>query len=102
MKANIEHISSVLKQARLAKNWSQRDLSAETKIPQAHISRIENGNVNLKLASLVELARTLNLELKLIPKSLVTSVNAIIWQKEEADNIANKPQRPAYNLDDEE
>lgn len=36
---------------------SQRDLSARITVPQSHISKIESGGADLRLSSLVELAR---------------------------------------------
>ena len=68
MNESIEHIIRQIKNAREEQGLSQRALSHKAGIPQSHISKIENGAVNLQLSSLVELARVLNLELMLIPK----------------------------------
>lgn len=77
MDPKLEHIAAELKRAREAHNISQRELSARVALPQAHISKIESGSVNLKLASLVELARALDLEVMLVPRKLVPAVEAI-------------------------
>lgn len=68
MKESIAHIADQIREAREAKGLSQRVLSQKVGIPQSHISKIENGAVNLQLSSLIELARALDLELMLIPK----------------------------------
>ena len=53
-----EHIAESLKAARERKGLSQRALSAKAGVPQSHISKIENGAVDLRLSSLVELAQS--------------------------------------------
>lgn len=77
MSYTIEAIVSRLKEARERNNLSQRELSKLAGVPQSHISRIENGEVNLRLSSLIELARVLGLELALVPRSAMSAVNAI-------------------------
>ena len=47
-------------------------------VPQSHISKIENGAVDLKLSSLVQIARALDLELKLIPRKAIPAVEGIV------------------------
>lgn len=73
----IEPIATRLKVARQSKGLSQRDLSAKVGVPQSHISKIENGTVDLKLSSLIELARVLDLEITLVPRPLVPAVQSI-------------------------
>lgn len=72
-----------LREARQRKGWSQRELSARTHMTQAHISRIENGEVDPQLSSLVELARHLDLEVQLIPRTVLTAVEATVRAAEE-------------------
>lgn len=71
-------LSAQLRQARVAKTWSQRDLSEHAGIPQAHISRIESGAVDPKVSTLQDLARLLDLELALVPRTALTAVDAIV------------------------
>jgi transcriptional regulator with XRE-family HTH domain len=73
-----EEIVAKLKEARELKQLSQRDLGAVAGVPQAHISKIENGAVDTRLSSLVELARALDLEVMLVPRKLVPAVEAIV------------------------
>ena len=89
-----EAFAQSLRQARLRKGWSQRDLSGKAGIPQAHISRIESGAVDVKVSTLVELARLLDLELVLAPRSCLSAVEALIREA--------PAQSPAYSLDDED
>jgi transcriptional regulator with XRE-family HTH domain len=73
-----EHITAALKAAREEKGFSQRELSAKTGVPQSHISKIEQGAVDLQLSSLIELARVLDLEIMTVPRKLVPAVQAIV------------------------
>ena len=59
MKYSIQPIAEAIKEARLARGLSQRELAAKTNIPQGHISLIEHGKVNLEVSSLIEITRSL-------------------------------------------
>ncbi|MFZ1104836.1 MAG: helix-turn-helix transcriptional regulator [Hyphomicrobiaceae bacterium] len=91
-----EHVIEALKLARKEKRLSQRELSAKAGMPQGHISKIENGAVDLKLSSLMELARALGLEIMLVPRKLVPAVEMLARGGDPA-----RPPRPAYSLDDD-
>ncbi len=78
MNETIEQVARILKAAREAKGLSQRALAERAAVPQSHISKIENGGVDLRLSSLVELSRALNLEVTLVPRKATPAVNAII------------------------
>ena len=82
-----EAIAQNLRQARLQKGWSQRDLSRKAAIPQAHISRIESGGVDLRVSTLMELAKRLDLELVLVPRSSLPAVEALIREAEANQNL---------------
>jgi transcriptional regulator with XRE-family HTH domain len=73
-----EQISLVLKEARENKGLSQRELAAKSGVPQGHISKIENGAVDLRVSSLIALARVLDMELTLVPRKNVSAVKSII------------------------
>ncbi|MDR3472569.1 MAG: helix-turn-helix transcriptional regulator [Devosia sp.] len=75
--------AETIRQARLQKGWTQRDLSARARMPQAQISRFENGEVDPQVSTLVELARTLDLDLQLVPRSAITAVEAAVRAAEE-------------------
>ena len=93
-----EQIAHTLRSARRAGKLSQRALSARTGVPQSHISKIENGAVDLRVSSLVELARVLDLELMLVPRKTVSAVQAFT-QGHLKTGVAV---RPAYGLDGDE
>lgn len=101
MHESISHIAHQIKEAREAKDLSQRALSKKVGIPQSHISKIENGAVNLQLSSLIELARVLDLELMLIPKKAQTTTEAIIKNTKKS-HLETMISSSKYQLDDED
>lgn len=78
MTYSIEHVAKTLKEARERKGLSQRELSARSGVRQYQISKFENGALDLRLSSLIELARALELELSLVPRKSLSAVNALI------------------------
>lgn len=97
-----EYIASSLRSAREAKGFSQRELSAKSGVPQGHISKIENGTVDLRTSTLVALARVLDLELSLVPRRSVPAVNSIIRSSARGVEPDGAPARPAYSLDEDD
>lgn len=78
MAYQIAQIAERLKKARHEKGLSQRALSERVGIPQSQISKIENGAVDMRLSTLVELARTLELELTLVPRKTLPAVQSVV------------------------
>lgn len=74
MGAGIEIMAASLREARIAKALTQKELGQRVGLPQSHISKIEKGVVDLKLSSLVEIARALGLEIKLVPRKALPAV----------------------------
>ncbi|PWG62713.1 helix-turn-helix domain-containing protein [Sediminicurvatus halobius] len=103
MPYHTEHLAARLKAARKRKGFSQRALSARTGLPQAQISKIESAKVDLRLSSLVELARALELELMLVPRKAMPAVQAVIRSTEgESPGRDSAGVRPAYTLEDDD
>lgn len=73
-------IGRKLRQARNAKGLSQAVLAKRAGVPQSHISKIENTGVDLRLSSLSEIARALDLELMLVPRKVVLATQSLIRQ----------------------
>jgi transcriptional regulator with XRE-family HTH domain len=96
-----EQIVASLKAARERKGLSQRALGQKVGVPQSHISKIENNAVDLRLSSLIELARALDLELVLVPRKAVPAVRSIARSAESAAT-GREEARPAYSLDEED
>ena len=101
MKYATEHIALALRKAREAKGLSQRELGRKAGMPQGHISKIENGTVDLRLSSLVALARALDLELALVPRKVLPAVKSLV-RSSLADALGDsRLPRPLYSLDEE-
>jgi transcriptional regulator with XRE-family HTH domain len=97
MKHATAHIATALKTAREAKGMSQRALSEKAGVPQGHISKIETGAVDLRLSSLIELARVLDLELALVPRKSVPAVNSIVRSTGGSPRQAGATNRKEWN-----
>jgi len=95
MNYTIDHISTAIKAAREKKAISQRELSAMAGVPQAQISRFESGAVDLRLSSLVSLARALDLELELIPRKALPAVESIVRSTENKEPRTDAVMRTA-------
>lgn len=78
MSAEIEQIAAGIRAARQAKALTQTELGQRVGLPQSHISKIEKGAVDLQLSSLVEIARALDLEVKLIPRKALPAVEGAV------------------------
>ncbi len=94
MKYQLQDIADQLKKARETRGISQRALSEIAGVPQSHLSKIENGNVDIRLSSLIEIARALDLEIQLIPKQAVPAVTTVV--KSTAPPIPDKYTKAAW------
>ncbi|WP_040464686.1 helix-turn-helix domain-containing protein [Erythrobacter sp. NAP1] len=83
MNKAIEDIAASVKEARTAKGFTQKQLGGRVGLPQSHISKIENGCVDLQLSSLVEIARALGLELKLVPRKTLPAIEGVVRSQRE-------------------
>ena len=95
MKESAKFIGPIIRKARKEKGLSQRELGLKTHIPQSHISRIESGQVNVEVSTLLEIVRLLDMDLMIVPKKLVPTIKGFL-----------RPQtgevRPLYSLEPDE
>ncbi len=97
MNYSIQYIAAAIKAARKEKGLSQQELSSKTKIPQSHLSLIENGKVNLEASSLIEIVRALGWEVMIVPRNLVPVIEALQRQSKEGEEPI-----PLYQIDPED
>jgi predicted transcriptional regulator len=98
-----ESIIKALKEKRVDKGLTQRAFAQEVSSPQSHIARIESGKTDPKLSTVIELARTLEMEVMVIPRQLVPIVQSLVRgaSKPKEGEEASTP-RAAYALTEDE
>jgi transcriptional regulator with XRE-family HTH domain len=89
-------VSEVLRTARLTQQMSQQELAARLGLGQRQISDLERGAVDARLSTIQNVARALDLELMLVPRHLISAVEALQRAGSEAGR------RPLYALEHEE
>ncbi len=70
-------IQDQLRQSREAKGYTQTDMGVRIGQPQSAVSRIERGG-DLRVSTLLEMARVLEMEPVLVPKHLIPAVRALL------------------------
>ncbi len=94
---SIAEIAQDLHRAREAKGLTQAALGRKMSMPQSHISRIEHGRTDLRLSSLLEMARLLDHDVMLIPRKYLPAVKSIrAGQLDEDHRLRDPMQTPAY------
>ncbi len=71
-----------LRAARLARGLSQRQLGERIGLPQSNIARLESGNTDPSLSKIIELARALDLDLQLIPRKALPTIQGAMRANE--------------------
>ncbi|MDZ4837030.1 MAG: helix-turn-helix transcriptional regulator [Candidatus Melainabacteria bacterium] len=94
MKHNFQSIVQALIEARKQKGLTQTELAKRLSVPQSYISRIESGKLDLRLTSLIDIARYLNLDLLLVPDAMVPTVTALT-----SSAGLTQTAQPLYTLD---
>lgn len=86
----LEDIGASLKAARTRRGLSQRALADAAGTDQARVSKIEAGDINLRLSSLIDLARTLGLELILAERHHLPAIKAMMSERARGVNPKHK------------
>jgi len=73
-------LTDQIRSERLRRNWSQQDLATKAGLTQSQLSRIERG-ADVRLSTLLEVARVLDLEIRLVPREMVGSVDHIMARR---------------------
>lgn len=71
-------IGKSLQVARDQSGLTQRAFAEKAGTTQARVSKIENGETDPRISTIIELARTLDLELMLVPRQHIPAVKAIL------------------------
>lgn len=76
-KPAVAYVTDAIRDARVEKALSQRALSDKVGIPQGHLSKIENGDVDPRLSSVIEIARALDYEIAFVPRALLPAIQSL-------------------------
>jgi transcriptional regulator with XRE-family HTH domain len=94
-KALPSEMRRALIEARKKRGWSQRDLASRLDIGQRHISGIESGKIVPRYDTLLEIVRTLDHDLIMVPRALMPLVQSLV-----RDHLKDEPgegeERPLY------
>ena len=93
-----EDLREHIKKARNRRGWGQRELGLQIGLPQPHISAIESGQIVPRFDTLLDIVRVLDMDLLLVPRSLVPAVQSLIRAQMEPESA----ERSLYAADDEE
>ncbi len=91
----IKPLIDFIVRARKQKQLTQDELGKRLGLPQSYISRLESGRLDIRLSSLVELARYLGFEVMFVPVSMTPTVQTLL------DNDTADQSKPMYSLDNE-
>lgn len=92
----MEDLIKELRIARRKKGLTQSELAYRVGLPQSHISSIERGKIDIRVSTLIQLARVLDHEMMLVPRQFNTLIKAIIEGKEGIES------EPRWQPDEEE
>jgi len=74
-------MNSILKQLKIArqeKGLKQSEFGNKLGLPQSHISKIERGETDPRLSTVVDMARIVDRELILVPRRLAPAIRQMI------------------------
>ena len=112
MNYSVAHWVEQLRLARKRKGLTQAALGKKVGLRQSYVSKVEGGSIDIRLSSLLELARALELEPMLVPRSLVPAVQSLTRSQTmvrpesgKLTVVGHTPTaivRPAYALDEDD
>jgi transcriptional regulator with XRE-family HTH domain len=95
----VRQLAQTLKEARIARGLTQRELAERAGFGQNRLALIEAGQVDLRASTLVQLARALDLELVLTPRRVLPAVQSLTgnqadrWQDSGRRSVRGTPMR---------
>lgn len=94
-------VGQKIRSRRRASSLSQRALAGLAGVGQNMIVRVEQG-YNVRLSTLAVIARSLGLEIRLVPRELTATIDEVIRAHEGGEDLAATLQQPMYTLDDDD
>lgn len=90
-----------IRESRKAKRWSQQELAQKAGLAQRHISAIETGKIVPRYDTLLDILRVLDRDLVLIPRELVSAVQALLRDYRNRTVHGESRERPLYAVDED-
>jgi transcriptional regulator with XRE-family HTH domain len=88
-------LAATFREARRQRGLTQQALGKMLKIPQAHVSAMEAGSVDVRASTLTAWARALGFELLVVPREVVPAVQ---YLQKEMSTPTRDPERPSPPL----
>jgi len=92
----MENLIKELREARKKKGMTQSRLAHSVGLPQSHISGIEQGKIDIRISTLMQIARILDHEVILTPRQMEPYIKALIAGKEDVET------QPRFQVDPED
>lgn len=86
---------------RKAKGWSQHELGQKAGLAQRHISGIETGKIVPRYDTLLDILRVLDRDLVLIPREILSAVQALIRDYRNHAVHGQTGERPLYAVEED-
>src|SRR5438552_17055905 len=97
-----EDMRRELREGRVGRGWSQKELGSRLGLPQMHISAIESGKIVPRYDTLLELVRILDGDLLMVPRALVPAMLSLIRDHFRPDQQSESEERALYAAHDDE
>lgn len=97
-----EGLRAEIREARVAKGWSQLALGEKVGLAQKHVSAIETGKIVPRFDTLLDLLRALDRDIVVVPRALTPIVSGLFRDHRNATaNGSQDAERPLYAWDGE-
>lgn len=102
MKSLPDSLRAEIREARLAKGWSQLELGEKVGLAQKHVSGIETGKIVPRFDTMLDLLRALDRDLVVVPRALTPVVSSLVRDhRNRAAHGTEDAERPLYATDGE-
>jgi transcriptional regulator with XRE-family HTH domain len=101
LKSLPEDLRRQIREARKAKGWSQQELARNARLAQRHISAIETGKIVPRYDTLLDILRVLDHDLVLVPRELLSAIQALLRDYHDRTAQGEAGERPLYAVDED-
>lgn len=95
-----EELRKEIRDARIAKGWSQLEFGDKVGLAQKHVSGIETGKIVPRFDTLLDVKRILDWDIVAVPRALTPIVDAMVRDHRRGTEDPDAGDRPLYAVDD--